>query len=132
VLEEEKEGRGCPAGRRPPAAVAQIREEGPAAGLLNTLAAAAASLTGRRAHRPWPPSGQHSEGEGVNELGFHSPSPVRLIYVPAPAQRAVSRRIRADGCDVGGVRGCYLGRIHQPACPLVFGPRAHLAFSPLH
>jgi hypothetical protein len=32
------------------AADAWIREEGPAAGLLSTLAAAAASLTGRRAH----------------------------------------------------------------------------------
>jgi hypothetical protein len=52
MVEKKKEGRGCPVGRRPPVAAARIREEGPAAGLLSTLAAAAASLTGRRAHRP--------------------------------------------------------------------------------
>jgi hypothetical protein len=48
----KRRGGGCPAGRRPPTAAARIRKEGPAAGLLSTLAAAAASLTGRRAHRP--------------------------------------------------------------------------------
>jgi hypothetical protein len=46
---------------------------------------------GARAHRPWPPPGQHSEGEGVNELGFDSP-PLCGLYMrrlPPSAPSAV-------------------------------------------
>jgi hypothetical protein len=59
AVEKERRGEG-----RPPAAAAQIREEGLTGGLLSSLATADASLTGRHGvwrHHP----GSYSEGDGV-------------------------------------------------------------------
>jgi hypothetical protein len=74
----EKEGRGVL-----PAAVAWIQEEGLAAGLLSSLAAVAASLTGRRADRRRRP-GVFSEGEGVNEFRVSLPTLAAYIRAGSP------------------------------------------------
>jgi hypothetical protein len=86
--DEKVGGEGLPAaGQAPPL----LRPAGGAqSGLLNPLATMAASSTGRRGVRRSRPGAHQGRrrvstvrGDGVNELGFHSPSPARLILESA-------------------------------------------------